>query len=69
MGYAIRIRTNDKGAPATLATKATLTDARAYCGQRLLRVAGNREKVLSDLAAGELNVYVARHTDYTDPGF
>jgi hypothetical protein len=69
MGYAIRIRTNDKGAPTTLATKPTLAEARSYCSQRLLRVAGTREEILSDLAAGELNVYDARHTNYISPGF
>ena len=71
MGYAIRIRirTSASGSPKTLATKSTLSEARSYCSQRLLRVSGTREQVLNDLAAGELNVCDARHTNYISPGF
>lgn len=51
----------------------TLSEARGFCRQRLLRVSGNRTKTLSDIAAGIVNVYEARNTRHNEivfhPGF
>ena len=47
----------------------TLSEARAFCGQRLLRASKDRTKVLSDMAAGLIDVFDARATNYIHPGF
>lgn len=51
------------------ATAATLSQARAYCQQRLLRAAGDRTAILSNIAAARIAVYDASQTDYRGPGF
>ena len=50
---------------------ATLTDARNFCGQRLLRLAADRQGFLSNLAAGLITVYEAHSLSrgYSGPGF
>lgn len=53
----------------TYATAATLSQARAYCQQHLLRASGDRTEILSNIAAARLAVHEARHTDYRGPGF
>lgn len=50
----------------------TLRLARAYCDQRLLRCAYDRQRILSDLAAGLIEVCEAQHVAHNDvfnPGF
>jgi hypothetical protein len=49
----------------------TLTAARNYCSQHLLRAdnSQNRTAFLSDLAAGLITVYAAAGTEYIGPGF
>nr|BDD46147.1 hypothetical protein 44 [bacterium] len=53
----------------------TLTDARNFCRQRLLKLSADRSSAegrqehLSNLAAGLITVYDARHTNYTHAGF
>ena len=47
----------------------TLSEARTFCAQHLLRITGDRTKFLSDLAAQVINVYDARATNYINPGF
>ena len=47
----------------------TLRDARTFCDNRLLRSGASREEFLSNLAAGIISVYDARHTAYQGPGF
>jgi len=44
----------------------TLTEARHFCGQRLLRSAASREGFLSNLAAGLITVYEAQGTRHCD---
>lgn len=48
------------------ATAATLQEARNKCGQALLRCPHDRQRILSDLAAGLIEVYEAR--DASCPG-
>jgi len=47
----------------------TLTEARRFCDQRLLRSAASREGFLSNLAAGLITVYDASNTCYQGAGF
>lgn len=51
----------------------TLSEARNFCQQRLLRVSGNRTKTLSNIAAGIIDVYEAHSTRHVEiifhPGF
>ena len=47
----------------------TLTEARRFCEQRLLRSAASREGFLSNLAAGLITVYDASATCYRTAGF
>ena len=50
----------------------TMRQARAYCGQMLLRCAHDRQRILSDLAAGLIEVYETRnvtHNGVFNPGF
>lgn len=50
----------------------SLKDARAFCGQRLLKTAHERTRTLSDLAAGLIDVCEARGTacpGVWNPGF
>lgn len=47
----------------------TLSEARSFCGQRLLKTSKDRQGFLSDLAAGLIDVFEARNTNYTHPGF
>lgn len=47
----------------------TLTEARHFCEQRLLRSAASREGFLSNLAAGRITVYEASATCYRTAGF
>lgn len=47
----------------------TLTEARQFCEQRLLRSAASREGFLSNLAAGLITVYDASSTCYRTAGF
>ncbi len=51
----------------------TLSEARNFCQQRLLRVSSNREQTLSNIAAGIIDVYEARNTRHNEiichPGF
>lgn len=47
----------------------TLSEARKFCTQRLLRSAASREGFLSNLAAGFVTVYDASHTCFRDAGF
>jgi hypothetical protein len=50
----------------------TLREARAFCGQMLLKTAYDRTRTLSDLASGLIEVYEARGTDCPgvwNPGF
>lgn len=51
------------------ATAPSLSAARAYCEQRLLRSAASREGFLSNLAAQIITVYDASHTCYRGAGF
>lgn len=53
-----------------LAACPTLTAARQFCDQRLLRQSEDRTTFLSDLAAGLIRVYDAAATcPYRGPGF
>lgn len=47
----------------------TLSEARKFCSQRLLRSAASREGFLSNLAAGVITVYDASATVYVGAGF
>ena len=47
----------------------TLSEARAFCGQRLLKASKDRPMILSDIAAGLIDVFEARTTNYIHPGF
>jgi hypothetical protein len=47
----------------------TLSEARQFCEQRLLRSAASREGFLSNLAAGLITVYDASATCYRAAGF
>ena len=54
---------------ATLAQVPTLSAARTYCEQHLLRSAASREGFLSNLAAQYITVYDASNTCYRGAGF
>ena len=47
----------------------TLSEARALCGQLLLKASKDRTMVLSDIAAGLIDVFEAKNTNYIHPGF
>ena len=51
----------------------TLSEARNFCRQRLLRVRGPRTKTLSNMASGIIDVYEAHSTRHNEtifhPGF
>lgn len=52
-----------------LAQVQTLSQARSFCDQRLLRSAASREGFLSNLASGIITVYDASNTCYRGVGF
>ena len=54
---------------AVLAQVPTLTAARQFCDQRLLRSAASREGFLSNLASRIITVYDASGTIYRGAGF
>ena len=47
----------------------TLTEARHFCQQRLLKSSDNRATFLSNLAAGLITVYEVHNTNYLNAGF
>ena len=47
----------------------TLTEARHFCQQRLLKSSAEKEMFLSNLAAGLITVFEAHNTNYIHAGF